>query len=211
MGGISESRWARIIYSKEGLSRFLGHLDTVRTVLRTLRRVDWPLVYSEGFTPRVKASFSPALPIGFFSETEFIDLLLPSSATEGKIRERSGFLKIALPCGLRLNRVELIPAFLRKKKIRAIEYWVSTGKMEREGNVNIPCGEMEDQRGRRFNLKEWVAEAERRGNILRLVIKMEEGVSPSPVKIVEFMMRKEQEEGRQTFLRKRFIFESIGT
>ena len=42
-------------------------------LLRALRRAGVSLVYSQGFSPRPKVGFGPALPLGLTSEAEYLD------------------------------------------------------------------------------------------------------------------------------------------
>ena len=73
----------RIRYSKRGLYRFLSHLDLMRLWSRILRKSAMEIVYTSGFSPRPKLSFGPALPVGFESEGEYLDVWLTSSETTG--------------------------------------------------------------------------------------------------------------------------------
>ena len=59
--------------TKGGRLRFLGHLDLTRLLLRALRRAEIALVYSEGFNPKPRVGFSPALAVGVSSEAEYLD------------------------------------------------------------------------------------------------------------------------------------------
>ena len=78
--------------------RYLGHLDLGRLLMRALRRAGIPLVYSQGFNPKPRVAFGPALPVGIESDGEYIDFetherLEPETAVE-QINE-------ALPVGVR--------------------------------------------------------------------------------------------------------------
>ncbi len=64
----------RLRYSKLGKVRFVSHRDGARLWERALRRVSFPVAYTEGFTPRPKLSFGMALPTGAESVAEFIDI-----------------------------------------------------------------------------------------------------------------------------------------
>ncbi|MFH1068866.1 MAG: TIGR03936 family radical SAM-associated protein [Candidatus Glassbacteria bacterium] len=76
----------RVRYAKRGLLRFVGHLDMVRNIEFMLRRSELPVLYSEGFNPRMRLHFSPPLPVGIESEAEYFDFeTLPVSA--GKASE----------------------------------------------------------------------------------------------------------------------------
>jgi len=93
----------RIIYGKYGLLRFIGHLDTVNTVFLAMRRAEFPLSYTKGFNPRIKASFSPPLPIGFSSDVEFMEVFMESRAATDKL---SGGLQSQLPGFMEVKSVE---------------------------------------------------------------------------------------------------------
>jgi radical SAM-linked protein len=64
----------RLRYSKLGKVRFVSHRDGARLWERALRRVSFPVAYTEGFTPRPKLSFGMALPTGAESVAEYIDI-----------------------------------------------------------------------------------------------------------------------------------------
>lgn len=66
----------RIRFSKIGKIRFTSHRDTARIWERGLRRAGLPVAYSEGFTPRPRISFGLALPTGYESEAEYLDVEL---------------------------------------------------------------------------------------------------------------------------------------
>jgi radical SAM-linked protein len=64
----------RIRFSKVGKIRWTSHRDVARMWERAFRRVQLPLAYSEGFSPRPKVSFGLALPTGHESVAEFLDV-----------------------------------------------------------------------------------------------------------------------------------------
>ena len=66
----------RIGYRKLGRVAYASHLDLVRSFPRMLRRVGLPLYYSEGFHPLPKLTFGPALPVGYSSLSEHVDVRL---------------------------------------------------------------------------------------------------------------------------------------
>lgn len=70
----------RVRYAKLGKVRFVSHRDGARLWERALRRVDLPVAYTEGFTPRPKLSFGLALPTGAESVAEYIDIDLAKGA-----------------------------------------------------------------------------------------------------------------------------------
>jgi len=66
----------RIRYTKLGKIRFIGHRDVARIWERTLRKANIPVLYSQGFSPHPRISFGLALPTGFESEAEYVDVYL---------------------------------------------------------------------------------------------------------------------------------------
>ena len=70
----------RVRFSKIGKIRFIGHRDVARVTERAVRRVGLPVAYSEGFSPRMKMSFGLALPTGYESDGEFVELPLVADA-----------------------------------------------------------------------------------------------------------------------------------
>ena len=63
-------------FGKGGPARFISHLDLARTIERALIRAQIPIAYSQGFNPQPKMQFAAALPLGFTSECEILDLWL---------------------------------------------------------------------------------------------------------------------------------------
>ena len=63
----------RIRFGKEGMMRFIGHLDVLRTFQKIFRRADVPMVYSKGFSPHPVMSFALPLGLGLSSEGEYLD------------------------------------------------------------------------------------------------------------------------------------------
>ena len=70
----------RVRFSKTGKIRFIGHRDVARVTERAVRKAGLPVAYSEGFSPRMKMSFGLALPTGYESDGEYVELPLVSGA-----------------------------------------------------------------------------------------------------------------------------------
>lgn len=97
----------RIKYAKESEARFLSHLDAVRVLLRGARRANLPLCYSAGFSPKPKVSFSPPLPLGHTSETEYADFELET--LRGQSENLMASLAEKLPPGFKLLSIHPDP------------------------------------------------------------------------------------------------------
>lgn len=81
----------RCRYGKTGRLRYLGHLDLLRTLERTVRRAGLPFAVSQGFSPRMKVAYGSALPVGASSDVEWLDLTLtepvPAADALGRLQE----------------------------------------------------------------------------------------------------------------------------
>ena len=112
----------RIEYGKRGDMRFIGHLDTMRIFFRSFRRARLPLLYTQGFSPRIKSSSSPPLPLGFFSDAEYLDIFLEGEASEEMIKDSLGK---NLPEGLDIIDIKSSPLETnRNSQIKEILYEV---------------------------------------------------------------------------------------
>jgi radical SAM-linked protein len=66
----------RLRFSKRGKVRFISHRDVARAFERAFRVEQLPLAFTRGFVPRPKVSFGLALPVGYESEAEYLDVEL---------------------------------------------------------------------------------------------------------------------------------------
>lgn len=95
--------------------RFISHLNLVKAFVQALRRSDFPVVYSAGFSPRPKVSFAPPLPLGMKSRSEFADIILEGTVDICKFR---ACLNEKLPPGLKI--LEAKEVCLQYKSLMAI-------------------------------------------------------------------------------------------
>jgi radical SAM-linked protein len=96
---------ARITFSKQGALRYTGHLDLHRLWERAMRRADLPLSYSQGFHPQPKISLASALPLGFSSRGEVMDVRFNAEIPTEEISAR---LKDSLPPDIQVINVESV-------------------------------------------------------------------------------------------------------
>jgi radical SAM family uncharacterized protein/radical SAM-linked protein len=98
----------RLRFAKLGRAAFLGHLDLVRLLARTIRRAGFHLATTRGFSPKPRVVFGPALPLGVPSLGELVDIDLehdgaPPSADD--VRER---LASACPPGIAVSACDVV-------------------------------------------------------------------------------------------------------
>jgi radical SAM-linked protein len=95
----SQPVWYRLSYAKLHEARWLGHLELVSAIYRSLRRSGLPLSFSGGYHPLPRVSFHGALPVGVESLAETLDLELDENLGEGDLVET---LNRVLPPGLKI-------------------------------------------------------------------------------------------------------------
>ena len=66
----------RLTFTKEGATRYIGHLDLARALERALNRAGLPVAYTQGFNRRPRLSLAAALPLGYTSAAEVGDVWL---------------------------------------------------------------------------------------------------------------------------------------
>ena len=93
----------RITFAKQGPLRYTGHLDLHKLWERAARRAELPLAYSHGFHPQPKMNMAAALPLGFSSRCEVMDMKLEHEIQWERLREK---LQQTLPAGIQVLNVE---------------------------------------------------------------------------------------------------------
>jgi radical SAM-linked protein len=101
--GEHQERW-RLRFEKVGPAALLGHLDFVREITRVVRRAGLRAHYTQGYHPKPRLSFGPALSLGVASLDEYldIDLLDPPDGLEIIARLNGG-------CSVGLRFIEALP------------------------------------------------------------------------------------------------------
>lgn len=92
----------RIDFSKTDAMRFCGHLDLFRTWERTFRRAAINLSYTQGFKHHPRINIASALPLGFTSSHEVMDVWLDNPISTDEILQS---LQQTLPPGLKINQI----------------------------------------------------------------------------------------------------------
>jgi radical SAM-linked protein len=87
----------RLRFAKLGKVRFTSHRDVARMWERALRRLELPVAYTEGFSPRPKLSFGLALSTGHESLAEYLDVELREEPDLTTLPEQ---LSTQLPVGI---------------------------------------------------------------------------------------------------------------
>jgi radical SAM-linked protein len=97
----------RVRFTKQGKVRYTSHRDLARIWERALRRAGVPMAYSEGFSPRPRISFGLALPTGYASEGEYLDVTVATAIADPMALVAP--LSAALPDGIDVQVVAPLP------------------------------------------------------------------------------------------------------
>lgn len=119
----------RIIFQKLGALRYTGHLDLHKLWERAARRAELPLAYSQGFHPQPKMNIAAALPLGFSSRCEVLDMRLEHDIELDGLREK---LQGTLPTGIQVTSVESVDerAPTLQTQVVSAEYEVSLAEAD---------------------------------------------------------------------------------
>ena len=148
----------RITFSKTGTLRYIGHLDLHALWERATRRAELPLAYTQGFHPQPKIYLASALPLGFSSRCEVVDLRFTQDVD---IENMPGVLQPVMPQGINILKAEAVdeqaPAL--QTQVIAAEYEVT---LRADPEPSDPHGKRLMQRSEEL-LAEFTLPRERRG------------------------------------------------
>ena len=97
---------AMLRFGKDGVMRWISHLDTIRTFEKAFRRADLALSTSAGFNPRPKMSSAVPLALGLRSRGEYLDIELQNEANPDDLVVKLGNV---LPLGMQVLSAAKIP------------------------------------------------------------------------------------------------------
>lgn len=154
----------RITFIKQGPLRYTGHLDLHKLWERAARRAELPLAYSQGFHPQPKMNMAAALPLGFSSRCEVMDMKLERDILLDDLPTR---LNATLPSGLQVVNVEQVEERLPalQTRVASAEYEaaltepVDTSDLERRiDSVNELRSIPRERRGKMYDLRPLIEE-----------------------------------------------------
>jgi radical SAM-linked protein len=154
----------RITFVKQGALRYTGHLDLHKLWERAARRAALPLAYSQGFHPQPKMTMAAALPLGFSSCCEVMDMRLEHDIPLDDLPTR---LNNTLPAGLQVIGVEQVderaPAL--QTQVTSAEYEVTLTETTVEAELQRKIDSVKEsktlpreRRGKAYDLRPLVEE-----------------------------------------------------
>jgi len=165
----------RVKYEKARSLRFISHLDTIRLIVRALRRANIDVAYTKGYRKRPRIAFGPPLPLGMTGKQECFDLFFDHPFA-GDIRS---MLNSVLPKNLRI--LDSRPVFIKSPSLSRIvtllQYRVGPVAIPEE-NIAAFLSEKEIMVKRKkgdgyieFNMRPFVHSLEKSGEYLDILIR----------------------------------------
>lgn len=108
----------RVKFAKEGVMKFIGHLDIMRYFQKAIRRAGIDIAYSEGFSPHMIMSFANPLGVGLTSEGEYFDMQLRTPLPSAELVRR---LDSAMVDGVRVISAVQVPDEKAGKAMSLVE------------------------------------------------------------------------------------------
>ena len=183
----------RITFSKQGALRYTGHLDLHKLWERAARRAELPLAYSQGFHPQPKMSLAAALPLGFSSTCEVLDMRLERDIELGDLRKR---LNETLPPGIRVAHIEQAderaPA-LQTQVVEA-EYKVELrepvdpSELKRRIESALAAESiLRERRGKKYDLRPLIQSIEAVDDTIVMILAAREGATGRPEEVLDVL------------------------
>jgi radical SAM-linked protein len=182
----------RITFVKQGPLRYTGHLDLHKLWERAARRAQLPLAYSQGFHPQPKMNMAAALPLGFSSRCEVMDMKLEHEVPLNDLAMR---LNNTLPSGLQVVEVEQV-----EERAPALQTQVLSA--EYEVTLREAFDQSELQRKIDSVIESKALPRERRGKMYDLRPLIEElSLTPTPPTGILPSLPEGEEQGVRVFMR----------
>ena len=184
----------RITFVKQGALRYTGHLDLHKLWERAARRAELPLAYSQGFHPQPKMNMAAALPLGFSSRCEIMDMKLERNIPLDDLPTR---LNSTLPSGLQVVSVEQVderaPAL--QTQVASAEYEVTLtesvdgSELQQKVDAVIESKSLpRERRGKMYDLRPLIESLELlHSDKIRMQLTAREGATGRPEEVLDVL------------------------
>lgn len=184
----------RITFAKQGALRYTGHLDLHRLWERAARRAELPLAYSQGFHPQPKMNIAAALPLGFSSRCEVMDMRLEREIPLDGLREK---LQETLPTGIQVSSIEAVDDKLPPLQtlVASAEYEVTlmeaTDRSDLERRIeSVMATEsiIRERRGKTYDLRPLIEDLKlEAGDKIFMQLAAREGATGRPEEVLDIL------------------------
>jgi radical SAM-linked protein len=140
----------RITFTKQNALRYIGHLDLHQLWERAMRRAELPLAYSQGFHPQPKISLAAALPLGFSSRGEVLDVRFKEDISVENITKQ---LNENLPLDIKILNVEEVDEKLPALQTQVLSATYDVKLTEAVESVMMAESIIRERRGKSYDLR----------------------------------------------------------
>jgi len=190
----------KIIFRKTKSSRFLPHQNTLSFFERAFVKLDIPIKFSEGFSPKPRIANTGALPLGLESLCEVISIeLLEKLDLENKKAELIKSINEIFPQGLEIVSIEPLQIKLSAQVPKSVDYCMAgeypSGLVQKKEKNELPV--VLNHRGQSINLNEHILSITEAENALHITVKCnEQGATASPFTIYSGLLNISEQEAR---------------
>ncbi len=189
----------RIKFSKQGVIRYIGHLDLMRYFQKTIRRAGIDVSYSGGFSPHQIMSFAAPLGVGLTSNGEYMDIQVDSFTDCEDVKTRINAVSIP---EIQVLSVKILPdnAENAMASVAAAEYTISFKENKAPSLDFASCIEKlmqreeilfikEGKKGtREVNLRPGIYRFEYKYSKFRLLVDASSGGNIKPVQVMTALL-----------------------
>jgi radical SAM-linked protein len=185
---------ARIAFSKTGALRYIGHLDLNTIWERAARRAGLPLAYTQGFHPQPKMTFASALPLGFSSRCEVMDMRFNQEIDLTSLPMQ---LQDVMPSGIGIINVQSVDEHEPplQTQIVSAEYEVALTEAVNEAELKRKMDEVmaspslpRERRGKSYDLRPLIEKLELTSeNKILMQLAAREGATGRPEEVLDVL------------------------
>jgi len=181
----------RITFSKRGALRYTGHLDLHKLWERAARRAELPLAYSQGFHPQPKMNIAAALPLGFSSICEVLDVRLEQDIPLDGLQSR---LQSTLPPDIQVTNIEQVDdhaptlqtqVVSAEYDVQAIETGFGSGLQRRIDSVMESTSIIRTRRDKEYDLRPLIEELKIIDDAIFMRLAAREGATGRPEEVLD--------------------------
>ena len=181
-------------FSKTGALRYIGHLDLNTIWERAARRAGLPLAYTQGFHPQPKMTFASALPLGFSSRCEVMDMRFNQEIDLTSLPVQ---LQNAMPSGIGIINVQSVDEHEPplQTQIVSAEYEVALTEAVNEAELKRKMDEVmaspslpRERRGKSYDLRPLIEKLELTSeNKILMQLAAREGATGRPEEVLDVL------------------------
>ncbi|MDY6862312.1 MAG: TIGR03936 family radical SAM-associated protein, partial [Thermodesulfobacteriota bacterium] len=188
----------RIFYEKRGKAKFLSHLEIMGIFHRAIKKAGIEVIYSKGFHPLPRFSFSQALPVGIESNCEYFDIRLSATEDIKRVEEK---MNRCLIKGIKIISVTKIGFAKMQRSDIVYKYLIFLDNLDEDNGLSIldmqnyiavynrseeiPFSYTKKEKSKLINLKDVIREMKAKDNSIEMIVDTASGITIRPWEVLE--------------------------